>query len=77
MEWKNSYDKFYAAGDIFMDLGMYPEAEEQFEAAENSILQDMIETYFMGSFFSKYYGGKWQEAKDFCRTQKTWDMNLL
>ena len=28
---ENSYDKFYAAGDIFMDLGMYPEAEEQFE----------------------------------------------
>ena len=62
---ENSYDKFYAAGDIFMDLGMYPEAEEQFEAAEKLHPAGYDRTLLYGIFFSKYYGGKWQEAKDF------------
>ena len=62
---ENSYDKFYAAGDIFMDLGMYPEAEEQFEAAEKLHPAGYDRNLLYGIFFSKYYGGKWQEAKDF------------
>ena len=62
---ENSYDKFYAAGDIFMDLGMYREAEEQFEAAEKLHPAGYDRNLLYGIFFSKYYGGKWQEAKDF------------
>ena len=62
---ENSYDKFYAAGDVFMDLGMYPEAEEQFEAAEKLHPAGYDRNLLYGIFFSKYYGGKWQEAKDF------------
>ena len=62
---ENSYDKFYAAGDIFMDMGMYPEAEEQFEAAEKLHPAGYDRNLLYGIFFSKYYGGKWQEAKDF------------
>ena len=62
---ENSYDKFYAAGDIFMDLGMYPEAEEQFEAAEKLHPAGYDRNLLYGIFFSKYYGGKWQEAKEF------------
>ena len=62
---ENSYDKFYAAGDIFMDLGMYPEAEEQFEAAEKLHPAGYDRNLLYGIFFSKYYGGTWQEAKDF------------
>ena len=62
---ENSYDKFYAAGDIFMELGMYPEAEEQFEAAEKLHPAGYDRNLLYGIFFSKYYGGKWQEAKDF------------
>ena len=62
---ENSYDKFYAAGDIFMDLGMYPEAEEQFEAAEKLHPAGYDRNLLYGIFFSKYYGGKWQEAKYF------------
>ena len=62
---ENSYDKFYAAGYIFMDLVMYPEAEEQFEAAEKLHPAGYDRNLLYGIFFSKYYGGKWQEAKDF------------
>lgn len=68
---ENSYYKFFSAGDIFMDMGMYLEAEEQFEAAgqyPQAYDRELIE----GLFYAKYHSGKRQEAMEFA--QKVADM---
>lgn len=64
---ENGYDKFFAAGDIFMKLGMYPEAEEQFEAAEKLHPAGYDKDLIYGLFFSKYHGGKRREAREFAQ----------
>ena len=64
---ENSYQKFFEAGNIFMELGLYPEAEEQFEAAEKLHPAGYDRNLIYGLFFSKYYNGKWQEAREFAQ----------
>ena len=64
---ENSYQKFFEAGNIFMELGLYPEAEEQFEAAEKFHPAGYDRNLIYGLFFSKYYGGKQQEAREFAQ----------
>ena len=64
---ENSYYKFFSAGDIFMDMGMYPEAEEQFETAAMQRPEMYDRDLIYGLFYSKYHAGKRQEAMEFAQ----------
>ena len=62
---ENSYYKFFSVGDILMDMGMYPEAEEQFETAELQRPEIYERDLIYGLFYSKYHAGKRREAMEF------------
>ena len=64
MEWKTVMTNFMRLVIFLWIWVCIRRQKNNLRPRKNSILQDMIETCFMGSF-SQNTGGKWQEAKDF------------
>ena len=77
MEWKTVMTNFMRLVIFLWIWVCIRRQKNNLRLRKNSILQDMIETCFMGSFSQNTTVGNGRKRKILQNVQKTWDMNLL